>query len=47
MVFSEKTDDAASATAEASTASVPLVGGGAGGGVDDSKSFMKGLLLFF
>jgi hypothetical protein len=41
VVFSEKTDDAASATAEASTASVPLVGGGAGGGVDDSKSFMK------
>ena len=42
MVFSEKTDDAANAAVDASTDSEPLMGGGAGGSVDDSMSFVNG-----
>ena len=42
VVFSKTTDDVASAAAEASAAGVPIAGGGVGGDMDDTKSFMKG-----
>jgi hypothetical protein len=41
VVFSEKTDEAANAAVDASTDSEPLIGGGAGGSVDDSMSFVN------
>ena len=43
MSFSEKSDDTASASAEASTTNVPLLGTTAGATLEDSKSTVKGI----